>query len=86
MILLVLEPPQAAFAPQSFSPEQAGLLYQEEKIATHHVLPHGLQAQPQVLVLGANFATDQRLYGKLSSTSTGGLPGRKTAIFLWENQ
>lgn len=73
-------------APQSFfhredifPPEQAGLLYQKEKIATHHLLLYGLHAQPQVLALRPNSATDQRLYGKA-------LTHKHTGVFLGERK
>jgi hypothetical protein len=52
--------PQSLFHRENiFPPEQAGLLYKMEKIATHQLLLYGLQPPPtQVLVLRPNFATD----------------------------
>ena len=73
------------FQRQCISPaKQAGLLYQKEKVATHHLLLYGLEAQPQVLAVRPNFATDQRLSGEALTYKHRGLPRRKKALFLWE--
>ena len=60
-------------------PEQAGLLYQDEKVATHHLLLYVLQALPQVLALRPNLATEQHLHGKV-------LTHKYRGVFLGERK
>lgn len=62
-----------------FPPEQAGLLYQDEKVATHHLLLYVLQALPQVLALRPNLATEQHLHGKV-------LTHKYRGAVSWENE
>lgn len=69
-----------------FPPEQAGLLYQKEKITTHHLLLYGLQAQPQVLALRPNSATGQCLYGKALTRKHRGFSWVKESHVLLRNQ
>ena len=77
--------PQSFFQRQDVSPpEQEGLLYQDEKVATPHLLLYVLQAQPQVLALRPTLPQNSIFMEKFSPTNTGGFPGRKKAIFFWE--
>lgn len=79
--------PQSLFIERTFfPPEQAVLLYQKEKIATHHLLLYGLQAQPQVLALRPNSATDRRLYGKALTHKHRGFSWEKESHVLLRNQ
>lgn len=79
--------PQSFFQRQDvFAPEQEGLLYQDEKVAAHHLLLYVLQAQPQVLALRPNLATEQHLHGKVLTHKYRGVSWEKESYFLLGNQ